>query len=447
MFSEVKSKLPSIRQAVGGVALGAMIATSATMAMAQSQPTIKIAINQSPWLDSFIAMVDKYEDETGNKIELDVTPFGGLLEKIRNSVRGASGTFDIVNVNSLWLSELYSGGFLAPLGDLRDGYALQDGVLDYGSTVSWNADAGTFTADGTLMGVPLNGNVQVLYYNTDVYEKLGLKEPNNWDELAANAKAIQADGASYGFVTRSGRSSIVYNFTPYLFSHGGSFFDIEADGSLAVKINSAQGKAALETYLTLAQSGPPSPGATEQGELIQLISTGRGAQAIAVIGAWGGLENPEKSAVVGKINAALIPAGPTGGQATSAGHWVGGVPKNISAERQEAAMTFLDWFQSKEVQVAYVQAGGVPVRGDLGNSSLAGDERYRFIDAYSANAANAVMGLPVAQAAEISDTVALNLNRAVIGELSVSEALNSAADGIETIMKREGYTVTRGPNL
>jgi len=76
-----------------------------------------------------------------------------------------------------------------------------------------------------------------------------------------------------------------------------------------------------------------------------------------------------------------------------------------------------------------------------------GDERYRFIDAYSANAANAVMGLPVAQAAEISDAVALNLNRAVIGELSVSEALNSAADGIETIMKREGYTVTRGPNL
>lgn len=446
MFNHTKNLTNLTRRAVGGLAMAALMTSTASLALAGDQPTIKMAINQSPWLDSFIAMVDKYEDETGNKIELDVSPYAGLLEKVRNSVRGDKGEFDLLNINSLWLSEIYSGGFLAPLGELSDGYALADGVLTYGDTVAWDAANGTFAADGTLMGVPVNGNVQVLYYNTDIYDKLGLKEPTTWAEVQSNADAIQADGDAYGFVTRSGRKSIVYNFTPYLFSHGGSFFEVGADG-INVTINSPESKAALDTYVGLAtKSGPPSPGAVEQGDLIQLLSTGRGGQAIAVIGAWGGLENPEKSAVVGKINAALIPAD-AGGAASSAGHWVAGIPKNISGEQQAAALAFLDWFQSKEVQTAYVKAGGVPVRGDLGGGELASDDTYRFIDAYSANAANAVMGLPVPQASEISSAVALHLNRAVIGEMTTAEALNAAAASIATIMEREGYTVTRGAEL
>jgi len=181
------------------------------------------------------------------------------------------------------LSEIYSGGFLAPLGELSDGYALADGVLTYGDTVSWDAASSTFAADGALMGVPLNGNVQVLYYNTEIYAGLGLTEPTTWAEVQSNADAIQAAGDAYGFVTRSGRKSIVYNFTPYLFSHGGSFFEVGADG-INVTINSPEGLAALDTYVGLAtQSGPPSPGAVEQGDLIQLLSTGRAGQAIAAV--------------------------------------------------------------------------------------------------------------------------------------------------------------------
>jgi len=94
-----------------------------------------------------------------------------------------------------------------------------------------------------------------------------------------------------------------------------------------------------------------------------------------------------------------------------------------------------------------VQAGGVPARGDLAGGALSADDSYRFIDAYSANAANAVMGLPVPQASEISSAVALQLNRAVIGEMTSTEALNAAAADIATIMEREGYTVTRGDDL
>lgn len=425
-----------------------LMSAGAGAASAQDQPTISMAINQSPWLDSFVAMVDQYEEETGNRVELDVTPFGGLLEKIRNSVRASQGSYDIVNVNSLWLSEIYSGGFLAPLGEIEANYQLPEGVLSYGNTTNWDASAATFSSDGALMGVPVNGNVQVLYYNTEIYEQFGLKPPKTWDDLFANAKAIQEGGEYYGFVPRAARDSIVYNFTPYLFSHDAAFFRITGPDQAEVTLNSPEGLKALETYVKIAtEAGPPGPGNIAQGELIQLMATGKGAQAIAVIAAWGQLEDPNASRVVGKINAALLPAGPDGMIASSAGHWVAGIPKNVAPEKQKAALAFLDWFAQKERQVDYVRAGGVPVRGDITGADLGDEAAFRFIEAYSQNARHAVMGLPFASAGEASDAMALSFNRAVIGELTPVQALNQAAADLAGVLERAGFTVSKLPDL
>ncbi len=44
--------------------------------------------------------------------------------------------------------------------------------------------------------------------------------------------------------------------------------------------------------------------------MIQYLRTGKAAHAIAVIAAWGGMDDEEKSAVIGKMGAALIPSGP-----------------------------------------------------------------------------------------------------------------------------------------
>lgn len=438
-----------MKKASHNIAAAFVAAAIALPASARDQPDITMAINQSPWLNAFVAMVDLYEAETGNVVRLDVTPFGGLLEKIRNSVRSSSGTYDLVNVNSLWLSEIYSGGFLAPLGDIREGYALHDGILTYGATTNWDPAVGSFSTGGALMGVPVNGNVQVLYYNQAVYDDLGLSVPATWEDLHSNARAIAEATDMYGFVPRAARDSIVYNFTPYVFSHDAAFFRVTGPGQAEVGLNTAEGLAALNAYLRMSGEdvAPPNPGAIAQGELIQLLSTGRAAQAIAVIAAWGALENPNESRVTGQMSAALIPAGPGGTHASSAGHWVAGIPRNVPEDRQAAALAFLDWFQSQDLQVKYVEAGGVPVRGDLADTALGAENAYRFLEAYSANAKNAVMGLPIASAAEASDAMALHFNRAVIGEESPETALNAAAEALAGVLERNGFAVTRQPDL
>src|SRR5207245_2342025 len=107
-----------------------------------------------------------------------------------------------------------------------------------------------------------------------------------------------------------------------------------------------------------------------QGQMIQLMSTGKAAQTVAIIGAWSQLEDPNKSAVVGKFETALIPRGGSGSHASRAGQWSGAIAGNVPRERQVSALQFLNWFQTLDHQLAYTRFGAVPVRADLVNTEL-----------------------------------------------------------------------------
>ena len=67
------------------------ISSESRPAKSASVAPITIVINQSPWFESFRKTVELYEKQTGNKVELDVNPFAGSLEKQRNSVRASCG--------------------------------------------------------------------------------------------------------------------------------------------------------------------------------------------------------------------------------------------------------------------------------------------------------------------------------------------------------------------
>lgn len=126
---------------------------------AQDAKTIRILISQSPWLNSFVSLVDEYQKETGTKFQFDVTPFGGMVEKSRNSVRAQQGSYDIININAQSLAEMYAGGFLKPFNQINAGFALPEGVLDFGGSAYWSAQTNSFDPKGELYGVPTNGNV------------------------------------------------------------------------------------------------------------------------------------------------------------------------------------------------------------------------------------------------------------------------------------------------
>ena len=405
------------------------------------QVPITIAINDSPWFGGFEAVVQKYEEETGNVVNLEVTPFGGLLEKIRNAVLDSESPYDLININGPWTVEFYEGGFLTPLDEIEPGFQLPPEVFTYEDSYFWNEEKQWRTSDGgKLMAFPPNGNIQLLFYRADLYEEAGLEPPETWDDVFAACEKI-ADGSNlYGMVVRGERGNAInYNWTPYLMGFGGDYVKDPENGDFTVTVNSPEAKAALDLYIELANKcGPPNSGAIGQGDMIQLLTTGKALNAVVVTAAWSSMDDPEKSAVVGKINTTVIPKPANGTHATAIGNWHFGIPKNISPERQQAALAFAKWFLTYDAQYAYAEAGSIPVRSDVFESDLADKPEFRWMKSYLDSMPYAHQYYGFKEGTQVEEIMGLRLNQALIGELSSAKALNLAAEEMYQLFLENG---------
>ncbi|MBI1777440.1 MAG: extracellular solute-binding protein [Proteobacteria bacterium] len=435
--------------AASGLALGVKVPQSAFAA--EKVAPITIVINQSPWFDGFRKLVEIYEAETGNKVTLDVNPFAGTLEKQRSSVQAKQGVFDLLPLNGLFFPEFYHGGFMLPLNELDPAFKLDPNILTFDDTVYWDEKSKTTNAKtGKLMAVPINPNIPLLYYRIDLYEKAGLKVPETWDELLANAKKLNAPPGVYGMVQRGARGTtdVSYDWFPYLNSFGGTMFADEKAGDFTVTINSPAARKALDFYLQLAkEAGHPNTGGQQQAQVVQNVVTGKAANAIMVIAAWSQMDDPTKSAVVGKIGFAVPPHAPGFKPAPPLGHFVGGIPKNVPRERQLAALAFLKWFQTFDAQKKYAESGSPPVRIDVLRSELSNKPEGRWMKPLADALVYARQMWTVPEGAEIVSVLDLRLNQAVTGELNSVAALNKMAEEIHGIMQKAGYKTGRLPNL
>src|SRR5215213_11713580 len=130
MFGDTIDRRSALK-AAAATATALMIGGRAS-AQAGKQVPITIVINQSPWFEGFRKTVELYEKESGNKVELDVNPFAGSLEKQRNSVRASQGQYDLLIMNSGWFAEMYFGGFVEAISDIDPGFKLDPEVYTLG---------------------------------------------------------------------------------------------------------------------------------------------------------------------------------------------------------------------------------------------------------------------------------------------------------------------------
>jgi multiple sugar transport system substrate-binding protein len=429
------------RHAITGIAAVAAGATWRPVWAANAAP-ITIVINQSPWFESFRKTVELYESETGNQVELDVNPFAGSLEKQRNSVRAAHGQYDILIMNSGWFMEMYAGGFVDPLTDIDPSFKLDPEVYTLGDSVFYNAGKKTLTADGKLMSVPVSPLIPMLYYRGDLYAEAGLKAPQTFAELEANARQLHQPPARYGIVQRGARGphTVAYDFYPYLYGHGGGIFKDQSSGDYSVTLNSPAGREALDYYIRLAkEAGHPKTAAMDQAEVIQSMVTGHAAHIMMVIAAWSQMDDPNKSVVVDKVEWAPTPSLPGLPTAPGLGHWLAGIARNIPDDRKRGAIEFLRWFQTKEVQLAAAQAGGIPVHAGVYKEPIAEERKYRWMKPLAAALPHAVNIYQFPEASEVIAILELGLNRAIAGEITAVDSLNGMAGEIHTVMSKYKY--------
>ena len=438
----------SRRALLAGGAAAALPAAARAQGGPQGRlPPITIIINQSPWLDSFQRLVAQYEQESGNRVVLDVNPFAGSLEKQRNSVRAARGLTDLLVMNSGWFAEMYFGGFVEPIHAIDPGFRLDPEVYTLGDTLFFDAERRTMTPQGRLMALPIAPIVPLTYYRGDLYREANLGGPPlTFEALETNAKRLHRPPRMIGIVQRGARGphTVAYDFYPYLYGHGGRIFRDQANNDYTVTLNAPEGRAALDYYIRLAREcGHPRTAAMDQAEVIQNVVTGRAAHMITVVAAWSQVDDPARSAVVDRIEFAPPPSLPGLPTAPGLGHFVGGVARNIPDDRKRATVEFLRWFQTPAAQIALARHGGMPIHAAAYRDPISEERRYRWMKPLSEALRHAVNIYQFPEASEVIAVLELGRNRAIAGEITSVAALNDMAAQVHEVMAARGYRTGR----
>lgn len=437
------------RGALAGLSAAAL-ATKVPYTWAASAAPITIVINQSPWFESFRKTVELYEKETGNKVNLDVNPFAGSLEKQRNSVRASTGDYDILIMNSGWFAEMYFGGFVTAVTDIDPSFKLDPDLFTLGDTIYFDPETKTMSPKGKLMSVPIQPNIPMLFYRGDLYKEKGLKTAETFEDLFNNAKALHNPPQMYGMVQRGARgpNTVSYDFYPYLFGMGGAVFKDQPNGDYAITLNNDKGKEALDYYLRLAKdAGHPKTASLDQAEIIQALVTGHAAHASIVIAAWSQMDDPNKSIVVDKMEFAPTPHAPGLQPGPALGHWLGGISHNVPDDRKRGAVEFFRWFQTRDAQLANAKAGGIPLNASVYNEPMAEERQFRWMKPLAAALPHAINPYAFPEASEVISVLELGLNRAIAGEITSVDALNSMADEIHGVMEKYKYKTGALPPL
>jgi multiple sugar transport system substrate-binding protein len=400
--------------------------------------TLRMAIHDSPWWPAYEKVIEEYERQTGNTVEIFQYPHATLYEKQVASARQGTDLFDIVHFDDAWAPFFMGGGYLAPVEEIDRGFELDPNIIEYGWSGRWSDEADYTTEDGTLYGIPVNGNIQLFFYNGDAYAEAGLSAPETWEEVRHAAETLHSRSL-FGYATITVADiQAVYFWMPILRSFGGGVF-ADPPNDWTVTVSDCNSLASLEWILGMREFSPPGIGNTGQQDVLSYLSNGQLAQAVNVSAVFPFMDDPNFAAFPGLIEFAPVPAhSETGERSSTIGNWVAGIPK--TSPNKELALDFLRFITSKEMQVLTGEFGGVPVRIDAYEELAAReDHEFRFFRAYLDTFEYAESRPRIEQWPEIVSALGANFQKAMVNELSAQEAVDVMAKDVVRIMTTAGY--------
>ena len=238
-----------------------------------------------------------------------------------------------------WMLQFSEAGMIADLTDRVNG---EDGITDYEDILEGVRDE--IEQDDKIIGIPFNKSTEVLWYNQDLFDELGLENPANFEELKEVAKKIKEEKGIPAF----GWDSLSNFYVTYLKNKG-----IEFGPDLDV--TSPESIEAINYYLDGIKEGYFRIAGTDQ----YLSGPFANEQLAGYIGSNAG-EVYVKEGVEGKFKyaAQAYPAEKAVQQGTNVYMFEG-----ASDEQKDAAFRFLKFLASKDSQIKFGLATGyMPAR-------------------------------------------------------------------------------------
>ena len=340
--------LPAILSACGGGTSGA--GKLGVLAPAAPDPTpVGVADFGKAAEESFA----KWQTDHSIEVTYDALPWPQLHDRIATTFASGSGGPDVLYMGG-WIPEF--SDHLANLTDLMPADLISDLPKSAIDSTTWQ---------GENKGMIFTNSVLSLYYNTEHFEKAGLSgPPANWDQFKGYATELNKDG-QYGFVLNYGDPVGIGGTASYwmvfLQQAGGTMYG--ADGMPA--FNTPEGVEALQFMMDLQRAGgdPASISYVGINDAASVFLSGKASMMWNWPLTYSQAQKPDQSSVVGKVGAAILPAGPAGSASLDgADAW----SVAAAAQDKDLASQLVQFYLSPEQQKAQVlQTGWLPIRSSV----------------------------------------------------------------------------------
>ncbi len=345
---------------------------------------------------------------------------------LTTTIGGGSATPDVYLGDVVWPAQFANSQLAMPLNNVLP--------KDFWSRFSNGLVSGA-TYKGQIYAAPFFVDSSFLFYRKDLLKKTGLPVPTSWEQVQQEASQLQKSGlVKYGFVWQGASyEGLTCDFTEFLADAGGQVLD----SSGKPQLDSAQANKALAFLRGLITSGvsPAAEDTFQEPQAEDVFVQGNAAFMRNWSYSWNDSQSATNSKVVGKVGVTVLPKFGGGAGYSTIGGW--DLYVNPHTKNLPAALAFINWMTGTEAQsIMAKQFSEIPA-----NASVAADPSIQSTSpVFKAASQTHYVSRPSQSPnyAQISQAIYTNVNAALAGSDSISDALKKAQQRIESVQSSAG---------
>ena len=359
-----------MRHTLGVLAVAAAMMLSAGSALAQAfdwkkhdGQTLNLLLNNHPWSQAIKDGAGDFTAKTGIKLRVEVFNEEQYRARLNTMLQAKSSDIDVFMSLKFREGAMYDkAGWYANLTPMLNSPASTAPDFNFNDIGEGLRRAETI--GGKLVGLPINLEGPLFYWNKELFKKCNVAEPMFLEELpeaAAKLKACPARGDATVWAARGIRGAISYAVSGFVYNSGGDFADPNGKPSLC-NANSIKG---AEMYANLLKEyGPPGAANHTFTQVIEMLGQGKLAMTHESSNEFANIMKfPGRDKDIG---IKVLPKGKaTGISKPIVFGW--GVSVSNFSTKKEPAWYFLQWATSAEMQTKLVKAGVAPPRSSVFN--------------------------------------------------------------------------------
>jgi sorbitol/mannitol transport system substrate-binding protein len=420
-----------------------------TMAgIAQAETTLTIATVNNPDMVVMQKYSAEYEAETGVKLNWLVLDENTLRQRVTTDIATGGGQFDIITIGLYETPIWGKQGWLQPFENFSAEYDADDILPTVRDALSY---------EGKMYSVPFYAESAMTFYRKDLFEAAGLTMPDQptWTQITEFASKLHDPENGVAGICIRGLPGWGENMA-LLGLMGNVYGGVQFNMDWTSAVNSPEWNNAINAYVNLATNyGPPGVVGNGFNENLNMLAEGKCAMWNDATVAAGLLFDPKRSKVADKLGIAANPIETWDKGGAWLWAWSLGIPS--SSKNADEARKFIEWATSKDyINMIGEKEGWVTIPPGTRKSTyenqnyldaavfaiptLKGIESASLVDNTAKEKPYVGINFPIIPEMQaINNYLGQQIAAALTGKMTVEEALNSAAENSDKIMKKAGY--------